>query len=242
MQMSAILALHICAGTVGLLSGGVAACLRKGSRQHAAAGKVFVVAMLGLGSSAAYLAVMKHQVGNLLGGIMTMYLVTTAWLTAKRRTGDKNIFDWVALLVPLVVGLGTLSNGIERLRHPAAFHDGVPAGMNFFIATVLLVAATGDVRMLVRGLSDRQRIARHLWRMCFGLFIASGSIFIARPHLFPRFMSTTHILLLLGILPLILLIYWLVRIRFTEAYRVRPTGTARRHEYKPDLASQAELS
>ena len=226
MQMSPVLALHICAGTIGLLSGAVAISFRKGSRRHAIAGKVFVIAMIGLGSSATYLALVKHQMGNLLGGIMTAYLVTTAWLTAKRRNGETNTFDWIALLVPLVVGIGTLANGIERLNNPAAFHDGVPAAMNFFLATVLLLAAAGDVRMLVRALSERQRIARHLWRMCFGLFIASGSIFIARPHLFPAFLRTTYILLLLGVLPLILLIFWTIRVRFTAVYRGKPAPVA----------------
>jgi hypothetical protein len=94
--------------------------------------------------------------------------------------------------------------------------------MNFFIATVVMLAGAGDVRMLVRGLSGTQRLARHLWRMCFALFIASGSIFIARPHLFPALLRKTNILLLLGVLPLILLIFWLIRLRFTKAYTGKP--------------------
>ena len=85
MQMSPILALHICGGTVGLLSGAVAVSFRKGSRRHGIAGKIFVVSMLTLGASATVLAVMKHEVGNFIGGMLTIYLVTTAWLTARRR-------------------------------------------------------------------------------------------------------------------------------------------------------------
>ncbi|HZQ22422.1 MAG TPA: DUF2306 domain-containing protein [Terriglobales bacterium] len=220
MHTSPILLLHICCGTVGLLSGAVAITFRKGSRRHAIVGKVFVVSMLGLGASATYLAILKHQTGNLLGGVMTFYLVTTAWLSAKRRNGETGLFDWIAFLVPLGVGFGTISNGIQRLNNPAAFHDGVPAGMSFFLGAVLLSAAAGDLRMLLRGISGKQRIARHLWRMCFGLFIASGSIFIARPKLFPKVLSTTHILLVLGVLPLILLIFWMVRVRFSNAYKL----------------------
>ena len=219
MQISPILALHICAGTVGLLSGAVAISFRKGSRRHGIAGKVFVISMLSLGASAMYLAVMKHEVGNFVGGILTIYLVTSAWLTARRRDGESSIFDWAALLIPLGVGGSTLILGIQKLNNPAGFQDGVPVGMNFFMGSVVLLAAAGDVRMIVRGISGTQRIARHLWRMCFGLFFASGSIFIARPHLFPAWLSTTHILLLLGVLPLLLMIFWLVRVRFTGAYQ-----------------------
>ena len=48
--------------------------------------------------------------------------------------------------------------------------------MTLFLGSVAVLAAAGDVRMLVRGgVFGAQRVARHLWRMCFGLFIATGS-------------------------------------------------------------------
>lgn len=236
--MSPILALHICSGTVGLLSGAVAASFRKGSRRHAIAGKVFVISMVSLGASAMYLAVMKREVGNFVGGILTIYLVTTAWLTARRKDGETGIFDWAAILIPLGVGASSLTLGIQKLNNPAAFHDGVPIGMNFFMGTVVLLMAAGDVRMILRGLSGTQRIARHLWRMCFGLFFATGSIFIARPHLFPAWMSTTHILLFLGVLPLILLIFWLIRVRFTNAFK-GPMSPGRTNELRAQLRTHS---
>lgn len=226
--MSAILVIHICAGTVGLVSGAVAITFRKGSRRHGIAGKVFVVSMLSLGASAMYLAIVKHEVGNFIGGILTVYLVTTAWLTARRKDGETSVFDWAALLIPLAVGISSLWLGIQKLQNPAAFHDGVPVGMNFFMGTVVLLAAAGDVRMLVGGICGVRRIARHVWRMCFGLFFASGSIFIARPHLFPAWLSTTHILLFLGVLPLLLMIFWLVRIRFTNGLKRTVAGQEHR--------------
>jgi len=221
--MSPILALHICAGTAGLLSGAVAISFRKGSRRHGIAGEVFVVSMLSLGASAMYLAAVKHDMGNFVGGLLTIYLVTTAWLTARRKDGETSRFDWVALLIPLGVGLSSLLLGVQKLKHPDTVYDGVPVGMNFFMGSLILLLAAGDVRMLVRGISPLQRILRHLWRMCFALFFASGSIFIARPHLFPAWLSTSHILLLLGVLPLLLMIFWLVRVRFTNAFKKMPS-------------------
>jgi hypothetical protein len=87
------------------------------------------------------------------------------------------------------------------------------------MGSVALLAATGDVRMLVRrGISGTQRIARHLWRMCFALFIAASSIFLARQQIFPALMRKTGALFLLSFLPLILMIFWLVRVRITKAY------------------------
>lgn len=122
MQMSPVLAIHICAGTVGLLSGGAAVSLRKGSRRHAVAGTVFVVSMLSLGDSAMYLAARKHQIGNFVGGMLTIYLVTTAWLTAQGTNRETSKLGWAATLVPVGVGLSILINGIQRATNPG----GVP--------------------------------------------------------------------------------------------------------------------
>jgi hypothetical protein len=70
-----LLALHIAAGTLGMLSGFVAIFFRKGSRRHGIAGNVFVISMLILSASGVYLALVKSQLGNVSGGILTFYLV-----------------------------------------------------------------------------------------------------------------------------------------------------------------------
>jgi hypothetical protein len=105
--------------------------------------------------------------------------------------------------------------------------------MTFFMGSVMLLAAAGDVRMLVRGgVLGAKRIARHLWRMCFGLFIAAGAFFFGganRPlrllstvglgqHL-PRALFSIGVYLVLTILPLVILIFWLVRVRFMNTYK-----------------------
>jgi uncharacterized membrane protein len=237
MPYSPILLVHIAAGTLGLLSGTAAIIFRKGSRCHALAGRIFVVAMLTMASVAVYLAVARHQPGNIRGGIFTFYLIGTAWLSARRRDRETDRFDWVVLLIPLALGVVTWMNGLSVVRSGVDSPDGVPVGMTFFLGSVMLLAAVGDVRMLVGGgVVGTKRIARHLWRMCFGLFIAAGSFFLGpsnRPlrllsaaglgqHLSPALFST-GVYLILTLLPLILLVYWLIRVRFTDFY----TGKSR---------------
>src|SRR5580658_6854994 len=220
MPYSPILLAHICAGSLGLLSGTAAMCFRKGSPRHVLAGRVFVVSMLTMAVLAVYLAITRHQPNNIGGGILTFYLIGTAWLTARRRDGETSRFDWVALLIPLVLGILTWMNGIQVVRSGASSQDGVPVGMTFFMGSVMLLAAAGDVRMLLAGgACGKKRIVRHLWRMCFGLFIAAGSFFMGpsnRPlrllsamgigqHLSPAVFST-GVYLTLTVLPLILLV------------------------------------
>lgn len=234
MPYSPILALHIFGGIVGLLSGTAAISFRKGSRRHVLAGRVFVASMLIMALGAVYLGIVKHQPSNVSGGTFTFYLIGTAWLTARRRDGETSRLDWVVLLIPLVLGVLTWVSGVSLVRTGAASSpEGVPVGMSFFMGSVILLAAAGDVRMLVRGgVFGTQRIARHLWRMCFGLFIAAGSFFLGganRPlrllskvglgqHL-PRALFSLGLYLVLTILPLVLLVFWLVRVRFMSTYQ-----------------------
>jgi hypothetical protein len=215
---SPLLLLHIITGTLGMLSGFVAMFFRKGSRRHSLAGDVFVVSMLTMSACGAYLAILKSQPGNILGGTLTFYLVATAWMTASRRTFETGIFDWGALLVVFVLAAVQVTYGIEAATSQTGFKYGYPPGPYFFLGSVAVLATIGDVRMLVRGgIAGTQRLARHLWRMCFAWFIAAASIFLARQHIFPVLLRKTGVLYVLSFLPLLLMIFWLVRVRFTNA-------------------------
>jgi len=223
MQLSPILLLHICAGTTGVLSGFVAVFLRKGSRGHRMAGNVFFIAMLGLGATGAYMGLMKSEPTNFLAGVLTSYLVATSWVTARRRDERTGIFDFGALLVALAVGTGYMLYGLAATNSAKGTVDGIPAGMLFTMGSVALLAATGDVRLLVRGgVSGARRLSRHLWRMCFSLFIASASVFLARAHLFPALLRKTGMLYLLSFLPLILMVFWMIRVRIGRASGRKP--------------------
>lgn len=220
MSHSPVLLLHIVAGTLGMLSGFVAVFLRKGSRRHGLAGNVFVITMLLLSSTGVFLAIMKSQPGNILGGTLTFYLVATAWMTARRKDGAPGIFDWGALLVVLALAACELTFGLEAVLSPTGMKYSYPPWPYFFMGSVAMLAVTGDIRMLVRGgISGAQRIARHLWRMCFALFIAAASIFLARQQVFPAILQKTGVLIFLSFLPLVLLIFWMFRVLLTKAYK-----------------------
>src|SRR5262249_24786016 len=191
-----------------------------------------VASMLVMAAGAVYLAVLKHQSNNLGGGLFTFYLILTAWLTARRRDDEISRYDWLALVLPLALGILSWAKGIRLARLGASSVGGAPLGMVFFMATVMLLAAAGDVRMLLGGgVEGAKRVVRHVWRMCFGLFIAAGSFFLGPSNRPLRLLSTlgigqylpaalfsTNLYLILTVLPLALLIFWLLRVRFTNAY------------------------
>jgi hypothetical protein len=176
--------------------------------------------MLTLAASGIYMAILKFQPGNILGGTLTFYLVATAWMTARHRDGRTRIFDGSALLVVFAVAAVELTLGLKAANSPTGLMYDYPPGPYFFLGSVAVVATVGDIRLLLRGtISGVQRIARHLWRMCFALFIASASVFLARAQLFPAVLRQTGVLFLLSFLPLLLMIFWLVRVRFKSAYQ-----------------------
>jgi hypothetical protein len=77
--------------------------------------------------------------------------------------------------------------------------------------------------MLMRGgIFGVHRVARHLWRMCFALFIASGSFFLGQQKVMPAAIQGSPFLYISAFLPLLLLIFWLVRVRFRNAYDGAP--------------------
>jgi len=184
------------------------------------AGKVFGAAMLIMASSAEHLALMKNQMSNVLAGTFAFYLITTAWITARRGDGETSIFDWIALLIPLLVGGWLWISGLQIVYGRPKPPTGVPLGMYFFLGSVMLLAAAGDIRMLLRGgVSGNKRIVRHLWRMCFGLFIATGSFFLGQQQVFPSRLRGSPLLFIPALLPLALLIFWLFRVWFSSSYR-----------------------
>ncbi len=221
--------LHITAGTVALLSGVVAVAARKGAQVHRVAGTVFFISMLVMAACADYLAVaMPGQIPNLFIGTFTLYLLVTAWITVRRPERTIGGVEKAALLVALVLCLpfAILSTQLA-FGLPPSFKSTVPLEGPVRIAiysfTLLVaLAALGDARVvLAGGIAGARRIARHLWRMCLGLALAAGSAFTnGLPRLLPH---GVHVPLLLLFLPqlavLALLIFWLIRVRFSGWYK-----------------------
>lgn len=220
--------IHIGMGTVGLLSGTVALGVRKGSRLHRAAGNVFFPSMLIMSAIGAYGSVFVPEMISVLVGVLTFYLVATSWVTVMRKPGKSGLFEICAVPVALAVAVGCLVFGLEAARSPTGLKDGFPPGPHYFFGSVALLAAGLDVRMILRGgVSGAPRLARHLWRMCFALFIAAASLFLGQPQVFPASIRGTVILYAPVLVVLCLMFFWLFRI-LAGKLAMRPSDPAAR--------------
>jgi len=217
------LILHIGGGSLGLVSGTAALTFRKGGRWHRRAGNVFFVSMLTMSAVAAIVAPFTARPSNMVGGMFTFYLVATAWATVRRKEGEVGVFEVGAFLL----GLGAIAGGAALIGlaagNPTRILGGQPVQALYVVVAVMALAAALDLNMILRGgVSGAQRIARHLWRMCLGLFIATSSFFLGQQQVFPASVRGSPILLVLAVAPLAVMIFWLVRVRFTN--RFKPTG------------------
>jgi hypothetical protein len=220
MQLSPLLILHIFGGSVGLVAGTVAISVRKGGRWHRTAGQIFVGGMLCLAATGAVIAYTRSEPPNIVAGLMTVYMITTAWMTGRHKDGRSGIFDWVALISTFGFLAYLWPMGVEGLYMPHRMMNGVPAAMSLFLGTVMLLAAAGDIRMLaLGGVTGARRIGRHAWRRSFGLFIATGSFFLGQQQVFPVRWRGSAVLTVLGIFPLGLLVFWSVRVRFGKRFQ-----------------------
>lgn len=214
-----LLFLHIAGGSVGILSGAVALVARKGDTLHRGAGTVFFVAMLIMSGIGFLVSPFLPSAPNTVAGLFTFYLVASGWLTVRRREGTIGLAEKIAFLVPIAASVAGVVFIILANNSPTGtVGDGPPEAFYVFVL-IGMISALSDLKMIRRGgISGAPRIARHLWRMCTAFLVASGSFFLGQQQIMPVFMRGSPWLFVPVLVPLVLLFYWLLRVRFTNLF------------------------
>ncbi len=228
--MFLITVLHILTGTVAVLAGAIALGAAKGSVIHRRSGRVFCYGMLASASLGALLGLIKYDqlLITFYAGILACYLVASGWATLRRSAWPGRWFETSGLVLAAAITLGLVLTGWLALGEPGGRAYGFAAEDYFFLSIMAGVAVAGDLNLLLRGdRSPRQRIARHLWRMGLGVFIAAGSAFNGPgAHVFPAFLRESGLLALPELLIALLIGYWAIRLRWGAGLTARqaPSG------------------
>jgi hypothetical protein len=216
---NALLWAHIAGGAIGMVTGVIALAARKGQRAHRAAGKLFFMAMFMAYAIGAGVAPFLDtgQRPNFIAGIMALYLLISGTVAARRREARAGAPE----VIGLIVAVSITAAGVILMRMGAASPSGTVDGsppQAFLLFTITgAFAAAGELNVLVRGqLSNAARIARHLWRMCVSLFIASGSFFLGQQQVFPEALQGSALLSVLAVAPLPVMLFWLGKVRFDD--------------------------
>jgi uncharacterized membrane protein len=228
--MHMLLPIHIAAGALAVVLGFTALFVKKGGTLHRRSGLLFVYAMLIMGTTASILEFLRSAgVTNVVAAVLSIYFVGTALTTVRPPSRWTRATNIATLTVAIALAFAAFVGGLKAVNNPALSPGGVPyrtiGVMSFILATVLTLAAAGDIRIM-RSDPPRggPRLARHLWRMCFALFIAAGSFFSIRDRvakILPAPFTTGP----MRALPILLLFgamfYWLWRVRMRGTLPVR---------------------
>lgn len=205
-----MLYVHIIAGLLAILAGFVALFAPKGRHLHRRSGQVFVGAMLTMLGIGAIMAIFFVDAqANGIGALFTIYLVLTSLLTVKRPVSE--VRGPTRGLALFAGALGAISL------------TGLPAPNAIVFTAIAFACVASDFRMLRKGaIEGVQRLVRHLWRMTFALFVATGSFFLGQAKVLPVEMQNRAVLSIPVLTVLAMLIYWLVRVRVKKSRAPQP--------------------
>jgi hypothetical protein len=215
---------HIVGGIIGMLSGLVASLAPKGRRFHRIAGQLFYWAMLICYSIGAIVApfLQSGQRTNFVAGILALYLLTSGVSAARRRHFNVSLKEKLGLLIALTITLlGAYFMMLASNSPTGTIDDSPPQAFILFVVAGTL-ALIGEIRVLAqKTLTNTQRTIRHLWRMCFSFFIASGSLFFGQPGIFPDWFNASLLPILFGFFPFLILLIFLIQTLVKERVSVR---------------------
>jgi hypothetical protein len=209
------LAVHFAAGLVGIVAGTVALSVAKGGRLHKRSGLVFIWAMVILGLTAAAIGTYEMIPSQVFAGLLVTYLVFTAMTTVKPLPRIGQRINVALMVLAFAYAVVSLYGGMTEWLDPTVEVVGRPRVVPpLVVGTVILLAAIGDLRAIRSGgLQGSRRLARHLWRMCFGLYIATGSFFLGQMKFIPEPVHIVPLLLVLAFAPILFLVCWMWRVR-----------------------------
>lgn len=216
--VSTILPVHILAGMLALGFGYIALYATKGLTLHRKSGALFVYAIVAMSLSGALIDALKTSTisVNVVAGLLTFYFVATALLTVRPRVRASQRLDVAGVLLVLTVSLLAFIAGVNLVSRGRP--EAVPS---FIFGVVGLLAAAGDIRVVrAGGIQGPRRLARHLWRMCFAMWVAAASFFWGPPDRVPELIRIPALQAFAVLLPVVVMLYWLWRLRRKRAERV----------------------
>lgn len=205
--------LHILTGSVALVSGTLSFAVMKGGNLHRKFGLTFVLSMIVMAASGALLAFISKEKLNMVAGLVTFYLVTTAFLTVHPPKKHARIVHSVLMVLGFVIGIYAIYIGLSLLHNGKDSIDGQPIQVIMVFGSISLLAAIADIRLITKGrLSRKSQLVRHVWRIGFTMFIATASFFLGQSQVIPEAIRYGVALTAPVLLVLCLTSYWVIRL------------------------------
>lgn len=174
-----LLAIHVIAGFIGLISGMLNMSMKKGGKPHRIVGRFFVAGMMTSSIIALVMASIKTNYFLFVVGVFTIYLVGTGnryiYLKLLGKSQKPKIIDWVLTVGMFLMGIAFIVLGTTLLKNDNNSFGIVPIVFAFI--------GFGSVREDILNYRGRIKtkqfwLKAHISRMSGG-FIAATTAFLA---------------------------------------------------------------
>ena len=213
MFLSMFLIFHICAGAIALLAGYAVIVMKKGRQAHKNLGRIYVLAMLTLGITGTYIAIIRDVPLSMLNGLVLCYFVLSSLNIIWQKPNHTNFMDNILFtsVTMLTISFAWYAYQTTQTTNGQLGGFGTPAYIVF--GSVMAICTLADFRYLKRGgLDGNSRLARHLWRMFFPLFMSTSAFFLGQAKHLPELFQRIELLLVPVVLVILSGIYWFVRV------------------------------
>lgn len=207
---------HFAVGCLAIIVGFAAFAARKGARVHRSAGAIFVVTMLLLTMSGLWLSFARDILFTVFLSAIAFHAVVTGWATAAKKSRAGKIVNKASPLVSAAITIGAVFGAAKAAVSPGGVLNDLPPAAFYVIATTAFLIFVFDVAFNLAGTpSEHRRIARHVWRMGFSFFLATGIFFFGNNHVLPEILRTPVFLSMPVIAVIVWTVYYAVRTRFS---------------------------
>ena len=176
----ALLAIHVAAGSIALLTAAIAVVTPKGQRWHILAGRIYAIGMTLVFVTAVPLAILGGSLFLFLIAFFSFYLVFAGWRFARNRQRRAHPADWAAVVILAVTGLGMWGYAIVIGLNGSS--QWVTLLLFGGIAVALSIA---DGRFHLTQPGGARRVARHLTNMMAGAIATVTAVMVVNVDMEP---------------------------------------------------------
>lgn len=213
---------HFWIGCGAIIAGFAAFAARKGEGVHRKAGTLFVICMGLLAFSGLWLSLVREILFTVFLSAVSFHALITAWAAARSRA---RLSRWISRLAPLASGLivvGAVAGGMMAGASPDGLLNDLPPAAFYLLAFVSAGLCGLDIHYArLSAPALRVRLTRHLWRMGFSFFLATGIFFFGNNQVMPESLRTPWFLAL----PVLAVVVWTavhaVRTRYGQKFADR---------------------
>ncbi|WP_421785756.1 hypothetical protein [Hyphobacterium sp.] len=210
--------LHFWIGCGAIAAGFAAFAARKGRPVHRKAGALFVITMGLLTLSGLWMSLSREILFTVFLSAISFHALMTGWAAARYQDRPARWITRGAPFSSALIAFGGVAGGLLAAASPDGMLNDLPPGAFYGLAGVAAVLCALDVIFARKSLPQPHlRLTRHLWRMGFSFFLATGIFFFGNNHVLPDALRTPVFLTL----PVLAVVGWTVvyavRTRFRRA-------------------------